>query len=43
MAVDLSSGEVLTRIDVPPTAQVIVADGTIFATVGNGVQAWRLP
>jgi outer membrane protein assembly factor BamB len=43
MAVDLSSGEVLTRIDLPPTAQVIVADGSIFATVADGVQAWRLP
>ena len=40
-ATDLSSGQLLTRIDL--SGQYIVADGSIFVTVANGVQAWRLP
>lgn len=41
-AQDASTGELLASLDVP-LEQYIVADGSIFATVADGVQAWRLP
>jgi outer membrane protein assembly factor BamB len=41
-AQDASTGELLATLDVP-LEQYIVADGSIFATVADGVQAWRLP
>jgi outer membrane protein assembly factor BamB len=41
-AYDASSGQLVAELDVRST-QFIVANGSIFATVVDGVQAWRLP